>query len=93
MKAPPYQTSAPMTGENFNQLVHRYQDAAFAYTYAILKDRSAAEDATQTAFLTAWIHLNSLRDLAVFGGWLRKIVRTECLRIVRHRSPEHGAPR
>ena len=61
MKAPPHRTSAPTTGENFNQLVHRYQDAAFAYAYAILRDRSAAEDATQTAFLTAWIHLNSLR--------------------------------
>jgi RNA polymerase sigma factor (sigma-70 family) len=84
MKALPHQTSAPTTtGENFNELVHRYQDAAFAYAYAILKDRSAAEDATQTAFLTAWIHLSSLRDLAAFGAWLRKIVKTECLRIVR----------
>ena len=84
MKALPHQTSAPTTtGENFNELVHRYQDAAFAYGYAILKDRSAAEDATQTAFLTAWIHLSSLRDLAAFGAWLRKIVKTECLRIVR----------
>ena len=35
------------------------------------------------AFLTAWIHLSSLRDLAAFGAWLRKMVKTECLRIVR----------
>jgi hypothetical protein len=35
-EAPPHQT-APTTGENFNQLVHRYQDAAFAYAYAILR--------------------------------------------------------
>ena len=83
MKAPPPQTSAPGTRETFSELVHRYQDAAFAYAYAILKDRSAAEDATQTAFLTAWIHLDSLRDAAAFGGWLRKIVRTACLRMVR----------
>jgi RNA polymerase sigma factor (sigma-70 family) len=83
MKAPPLPISAPTTGESFSQLVHRYQDAAFAYAYAILKDRSAAEDATQAAFLTAWIHLNSLRDLAAFGAWLRKIVRTECFRMVR----------
>ena len=27
--------------------------------------------------------LSSLRDLAAFGGWLRKIVKTECLHIVR----------
>src|SRR5215210_7189506 len=83
MNEPAHQVLVPASGETFSGLVHRYQDAAFAYAYAILKDRSAAEDATQMAFLTAWIHLSSLRDLAAFGAWLRKIVKTECLRIVR----------
>src|SRR5262245_53834927 len=71
------------TAVDFSQLVARYQDAAFAYAFALLKDRAAAEDAAQAAFLTAWVHLKELRDPAAFGGWLRAIVRTHCLRTVR----------
>jgi RNA polymerase sigma factor (sigma-70 family) len=67
----------------FADLVRRHQDAAFAYAYAILRDRSAAEDATQAAFLTAWVHRKAVRDLAAFGAWLRTIVRTECYRAFR----------
>jgi RNA polymerase sigma factor (sigma-70 family) len=67
----------------FGELVRRYQDAAFASAYAILKDRGAAEDATQAAFLTAWLRRNDLREPLAFGSWLRAIVRTECFRIVR----------
>jgi len=69
--------------EAFGALVARYQDAAFAYAYAILRDYSAAEDATQAAFLSAWLHWNDLREPEAFGGWLRTIVRTECYRITR----------
>jgi RNA polymerase sigma factor (sigma-70 family) len=77
-------TAAPSsTAEEFATLVVRYQDAAFAYAYALLQNRSAAEDATQAAFLTAWLHLSALRDRAAFGAWLRTIVRTECTRSVR----------
>jgi RNA polymerase sigma factor (sigma-70 family) len=67
----------------FGALVARYQDAAFAYAYAILRDYAAAEDATQAAFLNAWQHWSDLREPEAFGGWLRTIVRTECYRITR----------
>jgi RNA polymerase sigma factor (sigma-70 family) len=67
----------------FGALVARYQDAAFAYAYAILRDYAAAEDATQAAFLNAWLHWSDLREPEAFGGWLRTIVRTECYRITR----------
>ena len=67
----------------FGERVRRYQDAAFASAYAILKDRTAAEDATQAAFLTAWLRRNDLREPLAFGSWLRTIVRTECFRIIR----------
>jgi RNA polymerase sigma factor (sigma-70 family) len=67
----------------FGELVRRFQDTAFAYAYAILRERTAAEDAVQAAFLTAWLHRRELNEPAAFGGWLRTIVRTECHRILR----------
>src|SRR4030095_14559739 len=72
--------------EMFGELVRRYQDAAFATAYMILKDRPAAEDATQAAFLTAWLRRHDLREPLAFGGWLRTIVRTECFRTIRRKQ-------
>jgi RNA polymerase sigma factor (sigma-70 family) len=69
----------------FGDHVRQYQDAAFASAYAILNDRAAAEDATQAAFMTAWLRRNDLRESRAFGAWLRTIVRTECFRILRCR--------
>ncbi len=67
----------------FADLVVRHQDQAIATAYALLGDRASAEDATQDAFIEAWLHLTSLREPAAFGGWLRRIVRSQCERIRR----------
>ena len=72
--------------EAFGELVRRYQGAATAYAYALLRNYAGAEDAAQAAFLSAWLHRNELRDPEAFGGWLRTIVRTECSRITRRAS-------
>jgi RNA polymerase sigma factor (sigma-70 family) len=69
--------------EAFGELVKRYQKAAIAYAYAILRNHAGAEDAAQAAFLTAWLRRADLREPKAFGGWLRTIVRTECSRIAR----------
>jgi RNA polymerase sigma factor (sigma-70 family) len=69
--------------EAFGELVKRYQHAAIAYAYAILRNHAGAEDAAQAAFLTAWLRRTDLREPRAFGGWLRTIVRTECSRITR----------
>src|SRR5262249_18247034 len=67
----------------FGELVKRYQDAAFGAAYAILRDRAAAEDATQAAFLSAWLRKDDLRAPFAFASWPRAIVRTEGFRILR----------
>ena len=69
--------------EAFGELVRRYQRAATAYAYALLRNYAAAEDAAQSAFLRAWLHRDELREPRAFGAWLRTIVRTECSRIAR----------
>ena len=67
----------------FGELVDRYQNAAIAYAYAILRNHAGAEDAAQAAFLTAWLRRADLREPKAFSSWLRTIVRTECSRISR----------
>ncbi len=71
----------------FGELVRRFQDLAYGYAYALLGDVHLAEDAAQEAFLTAYRQLAQLREPAAFPGWLRRIVRTHCLRLRRGRQP------
>jgi RNA polymerase sigma-70 factor (ECF subfamily) len=42
--------------------------------FRILNDSFEAEDVMQEAFLTAFTKLDSFREDAAFGGWLKKIV-------------------
>jgi len=70
----------------FGELVGRFQDMAYGYAYSVLSDFHSAEDATQDAFVTAFERLDTLRDPAAFAGWLRRIVRTACSRLVRRKD-------
>ncbi len=67
----------------FGEIVRRYQDMAYGCAYAILGDFHLAEDAAQEAFLAAYRELPTLREARAFGGWLRRIVVTQCSRMTR----------
>lgn len=71
----------------FEALVRRYQDLAYGYAYALLHEPHLAQDATQEAFLAAYRNLAQLREPPAFAGWLRRIVRTYCLRLRRTKEP------
>ena len=71
----------------FGRLVERFQDMAYGYAYSVLGDFHLAEDAAQEAFITAFRQLGSLREPAAFAGWLRRLVRTACSRLVREKGP------
>ncbi len=73
----------------FTTLVQRHQAMAFGYAYATTRDFDLAEEAAQQAFITAWTNLSTLKDPARFGGWLRGIVRFECLHLLRSRKTPH----
>ena len=45
----------------FNRLVLTYQEMAFNLAFRMLNDDAAAEDATQTAFISAYRNLRSYR--------------------------------
>ncbi|MGN6483124.1 MAG: RNA polymerase sigma factor, partial [Thermomicrobiales bacterium] len=70
----------------FSQLVTRYQAMAFTYALATIRDYHLAQDATQQALVVAYCSLGSLREPSRFGGWLRGIVRFECLRMLREHA-------
>jgi RNA polymerase sigma factor (sigma-70 family) len=67
----------------FAELVRMFQDRAYACAYAVLGDFHLAEDAAQAAFISAWQKLDQLRDPEAFGGWLRRLVVSECHRLIR----------
>ncbi len=62
----------------FEPLVRRYQNAAFAVAMSFLRDRSDAEDVVQDAFVAAYCKLSQLKDPAIFGSWLHRIVVNHC---------------
>jgi RNA polymerase sigma-70 factor (ECF subfamily) len=50
----------------------------YALTNRILLDPTAAEDASQQAFVRAWEGLPGLRDVDRFDAWLRRLVVRAC---------------
>src|SRR5438876_11256091 len=73
--------------EAFCELVRIFQDMAYACAYAVLGDFYLAEDAAQEAFISAWQKLSQLRQPEAFPGWFRRIVLTECNRLIRGKRP------
>jgi RNA polymerase sigma factor (sigma-70 family) len=78
--------------EAFGDLVIRFQDMAFAYAFAVLRDAYLAEDVAQEAFITAWHKLPQLREPEAFPGWFKRIVATQCNRLLRTKRLQFVAP-
>lgn len=71
----------------FGRLVSRYRDMAFGYALSLLDQEQMAEDAVQEALVVAYTNLDRLQEPQAFGAWLRGIVRHQCYRAQRRRSP------
>jgi RNA polymerase sigma-70 factor (ECF subfamily) len=74
--------------ESFNRLVLEYQDTAFNLAYRMLDDPAQAEDAVQTAFISAYRSLSSYRG-GSFRAWVLRMVTNACYDELRrrHRHP------
>lgn len=68
----------------FSELVRRFQDMVYGYALATLGDHQLAQDVAQETFLSAYRHIEQVREPAAFPGWLRRIVLTQCNRITRN---------
>ncbi|MBE9490240.1 MAG: RNA polymerase sigma factor [Bacteroidetes bacterium] len=56
------------------EVYNRYYKAMYNIAFRIVKDSFEAEDIMQDSFLTAFTKIESLKDFATFGSWLKRIV-------------------
>ena len=58
----------------FAGLVHQVSDGLYAIAFRILRDTGLAEDALQSALVSAWRQLPHLRDADRFDAWLQRLL-------------------
>jgi len=71
--------------EAFDSLARLTGDRCMAIAFRILRDFDLADDAVQSALLTAWRELRSLRDPERFEPWLHRILTNACYAEARRR--------
>lgn len=72
--------------EAFDGLARLVGGTCMAIAVRILRDSDTAEDAVQTALITAWRDLRSLRDSSRFEAWVHRILIRECYAEARQQS-------
>jgi len=70
----------------FAELVAPRLDRLLRSARAILGNEADARDATQDAFLSAWVNLPRLRDEGRFDAWLNRVLVNRCRDLLRHRQ-------
>jgi RNA polymerase sigma-70 factor (ECF subfamily) len=75
----------------FNRLVLAYQDVAYNLAYRMLGEDAAAQDATQTAFLSAYRNLKAYRG-GSFRAWILRMVTNACYDEMRRRQRRPTVP-
>jgi RNA polymerase sigma-70 factor (ECF subfamily) len=71
----------------FDLVVPEFRDRVFRLSFSILKDRAAAEDATQETLVRIWKALPGFDGRAALGTWIYAITRNTCLMELRKRRP------
>lgn len=59
----------------YEELVKRYRKAVLSSAMTVTRNSYMAEDASQDAFVTAWMKLDTLKDHEKFGAWVCKIAK------------------
>ena len=71
----------------FEELVMRHENAVMSTAKRVTGSRFTAEDASQDAFVSAWMRLDSLRDRSKFKPWVCAIAKNCAMALVtRYRS-------
>ena len=73
--------SAVLAGDisSYGIIVERYWTMAVALAISKINNVTEAEDIAQESFIKAYSHLNKLRRMDRFAGWLSKIVIQQCI--------------
>jgi RNA polymerase sigma factor (sigma-70 family) len=67
----------------FAEITRLCNQSLYRIAYTILRNESDAEDALQSTYLKAFVHLESFRKEASFKTWITRILINECNMIVR----------
>ncbi len=70
----------------YEELVLRYYGGCLRFASSLLHNRGEAEEEVQNALWKAFEHLDQLREVAGFSGWLLRIVANHCLMRLRMRA-------
>jgi RNA polymerase sigma-70 factor, ECF subfamily len=78
-----------MSGDRdaFSELVRRRQSWLRNFLRRLCRDPALADDLAQQVFLRAWRSLPTLRSVAAFGAWLRRLAINTWLAHVRSAPP------
>lgn len=81
---------------NVEQLYAKYGPAIYARCKRLLKDATAAEDATQDVFMKVMRHLDSAPGEGAVLPWIHRITTNHCLNVIRdakrHAEPVESVP-
>jgi len=70
--------------EAYEALVLRHRRAVMGTAYKVTGNRYSAEDASQDAFVAAWMNLSELRDGSKFGAWVCAFAKNCARTLERH---------
>ncbi|HTX93200.1 MAG TPA: sigma-70 family RNA polymerase sigma factor [Anaerolineales bacterium] len=73
----------------YGELVRRHYQGVVRVVYRMCGDTALAEDATQEAFIRAWVSLPSFQPAAPLRSWLYRIAINAALDVLR-RKPEES---
>ena len=68
----------------YEELVIRHEGRVRGTAFKVTENEFSAEDASQDAFVSAWINLDSLRDGEKFGAWVCSIAKNCAVNLVAH---------
>ncbi|MBK7257461.1 MAG: sigma-70 family RNA polymerase sigma factor [Ignavibacteriae bacterium] len=72
----------------FTELVKRYEDTVYRFSYKICRDSEAASETLQDTFINVYRKLNSFDGKSKFSTWLYTIVTNNCLMKRRKRKSD-----
>jgi RNA polymerase sigma-70 factor (ECF subfamily) len=68
----------------FTELIQRYEDMLYSFSYKVCRDREKAEETLQDTFINVYKNLSSFKGRSKFSTWLYSIVSNNCL--MKHRK-------
>ncbi len=72
----------------YSSLVLRYEAMVRAMLRGLCGNHATADELAQESFLTAWLELEQLNDVARYGGWLKQIAYRKFLSAMRRNKVE-----